>query len=142
MIFFGEARSMMLQSEIPNVSRDFLRACHSGDIHKVKTLVEKHGISDWSDFRYVTSGDTALHVAAREGNINIVRYLCEEFNMLALKVDVTNKDMKRPLHEAAQFAQEDILKYLLRKGIILLYFLFFNQLFAMINKLQFAFNYI
>ncbi|XP_018362324.1 PREDICTED: ankyrin repeat domain-containing protein 16-like [Trachymyrmex cornetzi] len=107
---------MMLQSEIPNVSRDFLRACHSGDIHKVKTLVEKHGIRDWSDFRYVASGDTPLHVAAREGNVNIVRYLCEEFNMQAFKVDVTNKDMKRPLHEAAQFAQEDILKYLLGKG--------------------------
>ncbi|XP_018302806.1 ankyrin repeat domain-containing protein 16 [Mycetomoellerius zeteki] len=107
---------MMLQSKIPDVSCNFLRACHSGDIHKMKTLVEKHGIRDWSDFRYVTSGDTALHVAAREGNMNIVRYLCEGFNMLAFKVDVTNKDMKRPLHEAAQIAHEDILKYLLGKG--------------------------
>jgi len=106
------------QRKIPDVLRDFLRACHSGDIHKVETLVEKHGICDWSDFRHVASGDTALHVAAREGNMNIVRYLCERFNMPAFKVDVANKDMKRPLHEAAQFAQENILKYLLEKGIV------------------------
>ncbi|XP_071636363.1 ankyrin repeat domain-containing protein 16 isoform X1 [Temnothorax longispinosus] len=104
------------QTEVPNVSRDFLRACHSGDVHKVEALVEKHGIIDWSGFRHVASGDTALHVAAREGDTNIVRYLCERFDMPSFKVNVTNKDMKRPLHEAAQFAQEDILKYLLNKG--------------------------
>lgn len=111
---------MMLQSQTqtPNVSRDFLRACHSGDVHKVETLVEKHGIRDWSDFRHATSGDTVLHVAAREGDMNVVRYLCEHFSMSAFKFNVTNKDMKRPLHEAAQFAQEDILKYLLNKGIL------------------------
>ncbi|XP_071636369.1 ankyrin repeat domain-containing protein 16 isoform X2 [Temnothorax longispinosus] len=103
------------QTEVPNVSRDFLRACHSGDVHKVEALVEKHGIIDWSGFRHVASGDTALHVAAREGDTNIVRYLCERFDMPSFKVNVTNKDMKRPLHEAAQFAQEDILKYLLNK---------------------------
>lgn len=117
----------MLRSEtkIPNVSRDFLRACHSGDLSRVETLVEKHGIRDWSDFRHAASGDTALHVAAREGDMNIVKYLCERFDTPAFRVDVTNRDMKRPLHEAAQFAQEDILKYLLNKGI-LSRFLFLN----------------
>lgn len=121
---------MMLQSqtEIPNVSRDFLRACHSGDAHKVETVVEKYGIRDWSDYRHVTSGDTALHVAAREGNINIVRYLCERFSMPAFKFNVTNKDMKRPLHEAAQFAREDVLKYLLNKGILSVFSLLINYL--------------
>ena len=32
------------------------------------------------------------------------------------KVDVANKDMKRPLHEAAQFARSDVVKYLIAKG--------------------------
>lgn len=105
------------QTEI-DASREFLRACHSGDVRKVETLVEKHGIRDCSDLRHVASGDTALHVAAREGDMNVVRYLCENFNELAFRVDVTNKDMKRPLHEAAQFAREDVLKYLLNKGIL------------------------
>lgn len=100
-----------------SVSLNFLRACQSGDIRRVETLVEKHGVRDWCDFRYSDSGDTALHVAARAGNTDVVRYLCEHHNAPAYRIDVANKDTKRPLHEAAQFAQERILKYLLEKGV-------------------------
>lgn len=112
---------MMLrsQTEIPDLSRDFLRACHNGKLWKVKILVKTHGIQDWSDFRHAASGDTALHVATREGNLGIVRYLCEYFNDMPLfKANVVNKDMKRPLHEAAQFAQKNILQYLMENGIL------------------------
>ncbi|XP_050449067.1 ankyrin repeat domain-containing protein 16-like [Cataglyphis hispanica] len=103
-------------AELSNLSRNFLRECQSGNIHRVETLVETYGVRDWSDFCHSTSGDTALHVAARAGNIRIVKYLCECFNMPRFAVNVTNKDMKRPLHEAAQFAQEEVLRYLLEKG--------------------------
>ncbi|XP_032672263.1 ankyrin repeat domain-containing protein 16-like isoform X2 [Odontomachus brunneus] len=103
-------------TDVTSVSRSFLRACQSGDVRRVETLVVKHGICDWCDFRHSDSGDTALHVAARAGNMNVVKYLCEHFDMPTFKVDVANKDMKRPLHEAAQFAREDVLKYLLEKG--------------------------
>lgn len=111
--------------DIPNLSRNFLRACQSGDIYRLETLVKKYEIRDWSDFRHLVSGDTALHMAARAGNLNMVKYLCEHFDAQVFKADVANKDMKRPLHEAAQFAQDDVLKYLLEKGI-LLRFCFFN----------------
>lgn len=104
----------------PNLSRDFLHACQSGNLSSVKTLVSKHEIRDWTLFRHSTSGDTALHVAAREGHSNIVRYLCEAFEKPDFRVDVTNKDTKRPLHEAAQFARSDIVKYLIEKGFWLL----------------------
>jgi len=103
--------------EASNLSRDFLRACESGDMSRVCILVDKYKIRDWSHFRHFASGDTALHVAARAGNLNMVKYLYECFDMPEFKVNVTNKDMKRPLHEAAQFAQDDVLKYLLGKGI-------------------------
>jgi len=106
-------------AELPNLSRDFLRACQSGDIHRVETLVERYGMCDWSDFCHLTSGDTPLHMAARAGKLHVVKYLCEHFDMSEFIVNVTNKDMKRPLHEAAQFAQVEILKYLLEKGILL-----------------------
>ncbi|XP_036141417.1 ankyrin repeat domain-containing protein 16 [Monomorium pharaonis] len=113
----------MLQTptEDPKVSHDLLRACHSGELRKVRTVVEKYGIRDWSDFR-AESGDTALHVAAREGNMNLVRYLCEQFDMPSFKFNVANKDMKRPLHEAAQFALKkfapEIVQYLLDNGAL------------------------
>nr|XP_003706405.1 PREDICTED: ankyrin repeat domain-containing protein 16-like isoform X2 [Megachile rotundata] len=100
----------------PNLSRDFLNACQNGDLSKVEALVSKHQVQDWTLFRHSTSGDTALHVAAREGHLNIVRYLCEAFDKPNFRIDVANKDMKRPLHEAAQFARSDVLKYLIEKG--------------------------
>ncbi|XP_014479734.1 PREDICTED: ankyrin repeat domain-containing protein 16-like [Dinoponera quadriceps] len=103
-------------ADVASVSRNFLRACQNGDAYRVETLVATHGIRDWCDFRHTDSGDTALHVAARAGNMNVVKYLCEHFDMSTFKIDVTNKDMKRPSHEAAQFAREDVLKYLLEKG--------------------------
>lgn len=107
--------------DIANLPRNFLRACQNEDLCRVEALVAAHGIRDWSDFRHPTSGDTALHVAARAGNLNVVKYLCECFDMPEFKIDVANKDMKRPLHEAAQFAQEDVLKYLLEKGALSLF---------------------
>ncbi|XP_076751287.1 ankyrin repeat domain-containing protein 16 [Xylocopa sonorina] len=100
----------------PNLSRDFLHACQNGELSRVETLVSKHDVQDWTLFRYFTSGDTALHVAARGGHLNIVRYLCEAFEKPDFRVDVANKDMKRPLHEAAQFAHSDVVKYLIKKG--------------------------
>ncbi|XP_012234192.1 ankyrin repeat domain-containing protein 16-like [Linepithema humile] len=104
--------------ETSNLSRDFLRACENGDMSRVGILVDKYRIRDWSHFRHFASGDTALHVAARAGNLNVVTYLYECFDMPEFKVNVTNKDMKRPLHEAAQFAQDNVLKYLLEKGAL------------------------
>lgn len=103
--------------EASNLSRNFLRACENGDLNRVRLFVDKYGIRDWSDFQHSTSGDTVLHVAARTGNLNVVKYLCEHFDMPDFKVNITNKDMKRPLHEAAQFARDDVLKYLLEKGV-------------------------
>lgn len=103
-------------TEDPNLSREFLHACQSGDLSKLESLVSKHNVRDWTAFRHSASGDTALHVAAREGHMNIVRYLCEAFKEPDFRVDVANRDMKRPLHEAAQFARGDIVKYLIEKG--------------------------
>lgn len=117
----------------PNLSRNFLHACQNGDLSRVETLVSKHDIQDWTHFRHTTSGDTALHLATREGHLNIVRYLCENFKKPDFRVNVASRDMKRPLHEAAQFARSDILKYLIEKGIYLSFvalILFYNYKFA------------
>ncbi|XP_076178137.1 ankyrin repeat domain-containing protein 16 [Ptiloglossa arizonensis] len=99
-----------------NLSREFLRACQSGNLPRVETLVVKHDLQDWTFLRHSTSGDTALHVAAREGHLNVVRYLCLAFKKPDFRVDVANKDMKRPLHEAAQFVRIDVVKFLIVEG--------------------------
>ncbi|XP_046821890.1 ankyrin repeat domain-containing protein 16-like [Vespa crabro] len=103
-------------NEIPNLSRDYLHACQNGDLLKVKNLTLKYDVQDWTIFRHSVSGDTPMHVAAREGHLNVVEYLCDAFERPDFKVNVVNKDMKRPLHEAAQFARTNVLRYLIEKG--------------------------
>ncbi|XP_047349901.1 ankyrin repeat domain-containing protein 16-like [Vespa velutina] len=103
-------------NEIPNLSRDYLHACQNGDLLKVKNLTLKYDVQDWTIFRHSVSGDTPMHVAAREGHLNVVEYLCDAFERPDFKVNVVNKDMKRPLHEAAQFARTHVLRYLIEKG--------------------------
>lgn len=103
-------------NEIPNLSRDYLHACQNGDLLKIKNLTLKYDVQDWTIFRHSVSGDTPMHVAAREGHLNVVEYLCDAFEMPDYKVNVVNKDMKRPLHEAAQFARTHVLRYLIEKG--------------------------
>ncbi|XP_012280593.1 ankyrin repeat domain-containing protein 16 isoform X2 [Orussus abietinus] len=68
------------------------------------------------EFLQVVSDDTPLHLAAREGHLHVVKHLCEGWSRPSYRVDVTNNDMKRPLHDAAQFSRSDILKYLIQQG--------------------------
>ncbi|KAI4504077.1 hypothetical protein M0802_000548 [Mischocyttarus mexicanus] len=102
---------------VSNLSRDYLHACQSGDLSKVQNLTSNYNVQDWTVFRHVVSGDTPMHVAAREGHLNVVEYLCDSFERpVSFKVNVVNKDMKRPLHEAAQFSRTHVLRYLIEKG--------------------------
>ncbi|XP_014204837.1 ankyrin repeat domain-containing protein 16-like [Copidosoma floridanum] len=95
----------------------FLAACQNGHLDKIKRLAEEHDIKDWTIYRHKTTGDTALHLAARQGHLEVVHHLCENWPHLEkVVVDAANFDMKRPLHEAAQFARKRILRYLLHFG--------------------------
>ncbi|KAL7979862.1 hypothetical protein Chor_008200 [Crotalus horridus] len=61
------------------------------------------------------SGDTLLHVAARHGKLDILRYLIE---ILGMNVELVNQDYKRPLHEAASMGHRDCVLYLLERRAI------------------------
>ncbi|XP_015596636.1 ankyrin repeat domain-containing protein 16 [Cephus cinctus] len=97
---------------------EFLLVCQKGNLEIVKALVAKHNIQDWTIYQHAVSGDTALHLAVQAGHMNVVRYLCEELSLSQSGVNVTNKDMKRPIHGAAQFSRVHILEYLIQKGAI------------------------
>uniref|UniRef100_A0A6V7KZP2 Uncharacterized protein n=1 Tax=Bracon brevicornis TaxID=1563983 RepID=A0A6V7KZP2_9HYME len=101
-----------------NISRDFLRSSQRGDLEKLRELSTSHKIQDWTVYRHESTGDTALHIAAREGHLKIAKYLCYDWPYPAFKVDVANKDMKRPLHDASQFARTDIVEFLIGQGNI------------------------
>lgn len=61
------------------------------------------------------AGDTLLHCAARHGRRDILAYLAEAWDM---DIEATNRDYKRPLHEAASMGHEDCVLYLLGRGAV------------------------
>ncbi|KAF7990077.1 hypothetical protein HCN44_009020 [Aphidius gifuensis] len=99
-----------------DIAKELLRATQKGDLKNLKIIINNYDIKDWTKYRQNNFDDTALHVASREGHFEIVKYLCNEWSHPAFKVDVTNKDMKRPLHEAAQFSKSNIVEFLIKQG--------------------------
>ncbi|XP_016075253.1 PREDICTED: ankyrin repeat domain-containing protein 16 isoform X2 [Miniopterus natalensis] len=61
------------------------------------------------------AGDTLLHCAARHGRRDILAYLAEAWDM---DLEATNRDYKRPLHEAASMGHRDCVQYLLGRGAV------------------------
>lgn len=59
------------------------------------------------------AGDTLLHCAARHGRRDVLAYLAEACDM---DIEATNRDYKRPLHEAASMGHRDCVLYLLGRG--------------------------
>lgn len=108
-----------MTNKVLNVSKEFLRASQHGDLIKLKELTQQFNIKDWTIYRHEVSGDTALHIVAREGHLEVAEYLCNNWKQPQFKVDVTNKDMKRPLHEASQFSRCDIVNFLIKQGYYL-----------------------
>lgn len=98
------------------LDNEFLRASQKGDLSKLINL--KNDISDWSLIRHSSSGDSPLHIAAREGHLEIVRFLCENWKEQKCTIEVVNLEMKTPLHEAAQFSRTSVVDYLIKKGFL------------------------
>jgi glutaminase len=60
----------------------FIDACFKGNINKINKLIDKININITDD-----DGRTALHLAAIEGRINIVKLLLEKGANLIVKID-------------------------------------------------------
>ncbi|MDH4270644.1 MAG: ankyrin repeat domain-containing protein, partial [Candidatus Aminicenantes bacterium] len=84
-------------------------AVRSGDLEKVKTLLQRH--AEW-----LNSPDqnqkTPLHLALESGHADIVKYLLEQGAGINLK----DKDKATPLHNAATLGNLEIVDLLLKKG--------------------------
>lgn len=73
-----------------------------------------NGADTYLSYAHEKSGDSVLHIASRYGHLNLVSLFLEK----GLSPEIVNLDGKRPLHEAAQNGQIDIVKYLLDYGAI------------------------
>ena len=99
--------SYMVCGFLPIPSSEFHQAVYYGDMTKIKQLVSKNKelLNEIDD-----QGFRPLHIAAVEGNTEIVSYL------VASGADINGKAMYgwAPLHMAVKFNQINIIKLLLR----------------------------
>ncbi|XP_078435400.1 ankyrin repeat family protein [Wolffia australiana] len=96
----------------------FLEAARAGNVDLMKKLAKQLGeggkqlgktVSDVKD----ANKRTALHFAAREGKINVCKYLIEE---LGLEVDIKDEEGETPLIHACRQEQLETVRYLLDRG--------------------------
>ncbi|EDL08033.1 ankyrin repeat domain 16, isoform CRA_a [Mus musculus] len=92
-----------------------------GDPRRLCRLVQEGRLRDLQEELAVArgcrgpAGDTLLHCAARHGRQDILAYLVEAWSM---DIEATNRDYKRPLHEAASMGHRDCVRYLLGRGAV------------------------
>uniref|UniRef100_A0A8D2IGS8 Ankyrin repeat domain-containing protein 16 n=1 Tax=Varanus komodoensis TaxID=61221 RepID=A0A8D2IGS8_VARKO len=91
------------------------RLVQEGKLALLKEEIQKvAGLSkDVQKKHFGRSGDTLLHYAARHGQLSILRWLVEAFDV---DVELLNHDYKQPLHEAASMGHTDCVLYLLNRG--------------------------
>ena len=86
---------------------ELLRAAKSGDLALVKRLISNGANPYYSD----EYGETALHKAAREGTLEVVKHLAEKEGV---KVNTRNKNGHTPLHSACACDRLRVVEYLIR----------------------------
>ncbi|XP_060532811.1 serine/threonine-protein phosphatase 6 regulatory ankyrin repeat subunit A-like [Cylas formicarius] len=91
-----------------------LKEINQGCIDSLKVILENEIDFHWSNICHETTGDTLLHIAAKQGHKPIVQYLLCECPPII--VNCRNKLNKTPLHEALQSSHYDICTLLITMG--------------------------
>eukprot|EP00804_Cyclotella_cryptica_P002973 CCRYP_005992-RA/>CCRYP_005992-RA protein AED:0.35 eAED:0.35 QI:679/1/1/1/0/0/2/283/442 len=88
---------------------NFLAAAYEGDIHEVQTLYELGSVD-------INAGDydkrTPLHIAASNGNADVVRFLC----LSGADVNIADRWNKHPLDEARSRGHRECVQILEKYG--------------------------
>ncbi|KAH9304513.1 hypothetical protein KI387_008917 [Taxus chinensis] len=84
-------------------------ASRNGDLSALERV---YGLNPCHVTNSVTfEGNTVLHIAAREGHLDIVRWI---LNLKGCNSKARNADENTPLHEAAKCGNEEVIRILLR----------------------------
>lgn len=92
--------------ELPDL--DLMESCINGDLSTIKNLVTKYGLNP-NDARD-PSGLTPLHLACKNGHLDIAQYLIKEQNC---NPEATNPRGSTPLHWACLCGHLQIAKCLI-----------------------------
>jgi ankyrin repeat protein len=90
-------------------SQEVFDLLRKGDIPAVKALIEK---SPQLMATRDSDGDTPLHYAAHEGNVELINYFIDK----GAKLELQDARLKTPLHLAAMNDRKDAVAVLLKRG--------------------------
>lgn len=101
-----------VKASLPKKSNPaIVEAAYNDDINKIKTMIVENVDINSTD----NDGETALSVAAKNGNLNLLKYL---LTVDGVNVNAFNLKGYTPLHQAAKFGYFEIVKALVAtKGI-------------------------
>ena len=106
------ALSLFLAFWVPAQPQDVFELLRKGDIPGVKALIEKSPqLLETSD----GDGDTPLHHAALEGNVELIHYFIDK----GAKLELQDAHLKTPLHLAAMNDRAEASAALLKRGAVL-----------------------
>ena len=103
--------------DMAQVKSSFLEACRNGNKGTMRKLLREHSELIKLNMLLTPNGDTALHLACREGHLTIVESLLD-LRERAVDVNIENSNGDSPLFVAAAAGHVGIVKRLLRmKGL-------------------------
>ncbi|PIA36260.1 hypothetical protein AQUCO_03400278v1 [Aquilegia coerulea] len=109
---------MASQSGTNLKSQQLLEAASTGNLERLKNLAAQlddgKGLARTiADTKHLKDGQTALHVAVRNGKLEVFKYLVDD-----LKLDFESKDGKgfTPLHHAASEGHKQLVQALISRG--------------------------
>ena len=92
--------------------KNFFLAVQNGDLTSLKTFYKKYNFSELKDITN-SSGKTALHIAAKQGNLPIIEYLLDNGNSL----NTRDRLFRTPLMISCLYGQSVICEYIIRNDL-------------------------
>jgi len=92
--------------------KEFLKAADKGNLDEMRVLLDSHPENDFLSAKDFVEGDTALHLASRNGHLEVVEFLLSK----GVDINLQNNFSCTPLSLAVSHGHLEIVKFLIRHG--------------------------
>ncbi|KAH9304485.1 hypothetical protein KI387_008889 [Taxus chinensis] len=92
---------------------DLFIAAKRGNLKTLRDLHSQNAIGSYIN-QVTFEGNTVLHIAAREGHLELVKWILHNAKWPSLLTGARNSDKNTPLHEAAKMGNQEVVRILLK----------------------------